>query len=162
MTRTPGSTEERRGRPSPNARENLGTARGPRPATRGESRKPTRSRGWTECLRGESKGTGPGRRCRPCQIIGLGAAPASRLGSDGDATPGSGARPNALCRVQARLKGGTADATTTDHVDPNCRVLYPAAFSARRAVPRFATNDTKTAALNCRGLPDALVPLRSA
>ncbi len=86
---------------------------------------PTRMRGETEYVRGESKGTGPGRRCRPCEISGLAAAPAGRIGSDGDATASSEARPNTLCRVQARIGRGSADAKTTDHVDPNCRVFVP-------------------------------------
>jgi hypothetical protein len=95
---------------------------GPRCA---ERRKSTRLRVGTEVPRGESKEPGPGRRCRPRQIIGLGAAPAGRIGSDGDATTSSGARPNALCRVQTRIRRNTTDATTTDHVDPNCPVVVP-------------------------------------
>jgi hypothetical protein len=90
-----------------------------------ERHDPTRMREETECLRGESKGIGPGLRCRPCQILGLGASPASRIGCNGDATPSSRARPNTLCRVQARIRRRTTDATTTDHVAPHCRVVVP-------------------------------------
>jgi hypothetical protein len=95
---------------------------GPRSVQR---RGPTRMRERTECLRGEPKKSGPGRRCRPCRINDLRATRANRRRRDREAAGSSGVRPNTSCRVQARIARRTTDATTTDHVILNYRAVVP-------------------------------------